>query len=96
MKSKKLIITLILTVFTLLILVVVLKFNQSEKEKRYEFIKSEAKVLEIENTKITGISHNTTKSNVNTKIKNKSDKILRNISIDYVELDENQNKISTK
>lgn len=96
MKSKKLIITLILTVFTLLILVVVLKFNQSEKEKRYEFIKSEAKVLEIENTKITGISHNTTKGNVNTKIKNKSDKILRNISIDYVELDENQNKISTK
>ena len=53
--------------------------------------KSEAKVLEIENTKrYTGISHNTTKNNVSTKIKNKSNKILKNISIDYVELDKDQ------
>ncbi|MFR5472196.1 MAG: hypothetical protein ACLTG7_11740, partial [Romboutsia sp.] len=33
---------------------------------------------------------------MSTKIKNKSNKILKNISINYVELDENQNKISTK
>ena len=88
MNNKKLIFTSLLTV--------VFRLNESEKEIGYEVAKSEAKVLEIENTKITGISHNTTKNNVSTKIKNKSNKILKNISINYVELDENQNKISTK
>lgn len=96
MNNKKLIFTSLLTVIAIVILIVVFRLNESEKEIGYEVAKSEAKVLEIENTKITGISHNTTKNNVSTKIKNKSNKILKNISINYVELDENQNKISTK
>ena len=81
MNNKKLIFTSLLTVIAIVILIVVFRLNESEKEIGYEVAKSEAKVLEIENTKITGISHN---------------KILKNISINYVELDENQNKISTK
>ena len=75
MNNKKLIFTSLLTVIAIVILIVVFRLNESEKEIGYEVAKSEAKVLEIENTKITGISHNTTKNNVNTKIKNKSNKI---------------------
>ena len=87
MNNKKLIFTSLLTVIAIVILIVVFRLNESEKEIGYEVAKSEEKVLEIENTKITGISHNTTKNNVSTKIKNKSNKILKNISINYVELD---------
>lgn len=98
MNNKKLKLTLILSVFSLIFLTIfiIFKFNQSKEEKQIEVNDSRAKVLEIENTKITGISHTKTKTSVTTKIKNKSQNILSNIRINYIELDKNQNKISTK
>ena len=98
MNNKKLKLTLILSVFFLIFLTIfiIFKFNQSKEEKQIEVNDSQAKVLEIENTKITGISHTKTKTSVTTKIKNKSQNILSNIRINYIELDKNQNKISTK
>ncbi|MDO5011062.1 MAG: hypothetical protein Q4E31_09580 [Intestinibacter bartlettii] len=98
MNNKKLKLTLVLSVFSLIFLTIfiIFKFNQSKEEKQIEVNDSQAKVLEIENTKITGISHTKTKTSVTTKIKNKSQNILSNIRINYIELDKNQNKISTK
>ena len=98
MKNNKLKITLILSVFslTLLLIVSIFIFGSQDNEKEYNIDETQAKALEIENTKITNISDITNKKDVTTKIKNKSKEIVSNIKINYVEFDKNQNKLSTK
>lgn len=58
-----------------------------------DFDKTKADVLEIENIKITNISNSASNKEVTTKIKNKLDKTISNINIEYDELDQKDNKI---
>lgn len=97
MKKQKLKITMILSAFTMVFLIIigVFIFSNPKTEKKYKIDRTEAIALEIENTKITNISNVANKKNVTTKIKNKLDYTVSNININYTESDKDQNKIST-
>ena len=88
MKKSKLKIMLILSVFLALAMILCIFIFKNPKDKQeYNIDKKEAKILEIENKKIYDISSSISKKGVTTKIKNISANPVRNITIDYVELD---------
>lgn len=97
MKKSKLKIMLILSVFLALAMILCIFIFKNPKDKQeYNIDKKEAKILEIENKKIYDISSSISKKGVTTKIKNISTDPVRDITIDYVELDKDNKKLSNK
>ena len=97
MKKSKLKIMLILSVFLALAMILCIFIFKNPKDKQeYNIDKKEAKILEIENKKIYDISSSISKKGVTTKIKNISANPVRDITIDYVELDKDNKKLSNK
>lgn len=95
MKKSKLKIMLILSVFLALAMILcVFTFKNPKDKQEYNIDKKEAKVLEIENKKISDISSSISKKGVTTK--NISTNPVRDITIDYVELDKDNKKLSNK
>lgn len=86
----------LLFVFTIILVLILVNFvnNKLDKELEYSISEEQAKVLEIENIKITNISNVVNKKYVTTKVKNKLDQTIFDIKINYTELDKNENKIS--
>lgn len=98
MKKNKLKFTVTLSVFSLMLVIIFCLFilKNPKDEQKYNIDENQAKVLEIENTKICNISSSINKKSVTTKIKNTSKDAIKDITIDYVEFDENEKQISTK
>ena len=97
LKKSKLKIMLILSVFLALAMILCIFIFKNPKDKQeYNIDKKEAKILEIENKKIYDISSSISKKGVTTKIKNISANPVRDITIDYVELDKDNKKLSNK
>lgn len=97
MKKNKLKITIVLSVFLALVMVFCVFIFKNPKDKQeYNIDKKEAEVLEIENKKVSDISNSISKKGVTTKIKNISNDPVSDITIDYVELDKDNKKLSNK
>ena len=97
MKENKLKIMLILSIFLALAMVLCVFIFKNPKEKQeYNIDKKEANILEIENKKISDISSSISKKGITTKIKNISNNPIRDITIDYVELDKDNKTLSNK
>lgn len=98
MKKNKLKLIIILSVFSLVLIIIFCIFilKDFKDEQNYNIDESQAKVLDIENTKIYNILNTTSKKSVTTKIRNKSQDAIKDITIDYIEFDKNEKEISTK
>lgn len=97
MKKNKLKFIMTLSIFSLMLVIIfcLFIFKNPDSEQKYNINDKQAKVLEIENTKISNLLNSTNKDGVTTKIKNISTESIKNISIDYVELDKNKKEIAT-
>lgn len=94
MVKKKFKIAFILLAFVSAIMVF-FSLNVVNNKNKSFINDTDAKVIQIENKKITNITNKENKSYITTNIKNNSNETISNINIDYVELDKNENEIAS-